>query len=253
MYKVRKNCGMLADFHCHTIASVHAYSTIGENIAAAKEKGLKFLAITDHGSGCPDSPPLSYFDNLSSLPESVDGIRLLKGVEANIMDYDGNLDMPDDLLKKMDIVIASFHTNCITPGTNEQHTNAYLKLRDHPYVKIIGHAGTEEFSFDYEKVVPLLGEAGKIFEINAHTFVCRKDSIDNCIRIARLCKKYHLPVVVNSDAHSQFEVATCAKAFEMLREIDFPEELIINVNQERIIHCLESWNVFSHGSEQSMR
>ena len=243
MSEIKQNYGMLADFHCHTIASVHAYSTISENLAAAKAKGLRVLAVTDHAVGCPDSPPLSYFENLSSLPEKVDGIRLLTGVEANIMDFDGNLDMPQEVLKTLDIVIASYHTSCTSPGTKEQHTRSYLKLRDNPYVKITGHAGTMEFPFDYDKVVPLLGEAGKIFEINAHTFACRKKSIENCVHIARLCKKYRLPVLVNSDAHSQFEVASCAKAFEMLKEIEFPEELIINIDEERIIHFLKSVNI----------
>lgn len=228
-----------ADFHCHTIASVHAYSTLRENISAAKVKGLQALAVTDHGIGCPDSPPLSYFDNLTSLPEQVDGLRLLKGVEANIMNHEGLLDMPERTLRKLELVIASYHTTCVRPGTEEEHTRSYLRLAENPYVDIIGHAGSAEFAFDYERVVPVLGKAGKIFEINAHTFLCRKKSVQNCKKIALLCKKHHIPVLVNSDAHSEFELASCGPALEMLEEIDFPEELIINTCWERVEEYLQ--------------
>lgn len=58
------------------------------------------LAITDHGIGCEDAPSVNYFENLLSLPDQIAGIRLIKGVEANIMDFDGNLDMPEEALKK---------------------------------------------------------------------------------------------------------------------------------------------------------
>ncbi len=231
---------LVADLHCHTSASVHAYSTLHENIEAALMKNLKALAVTDHGIGCEDSPSVNYFDNLTSLPEYVKGMRLLRGVEANIMDYEGRLDMPDQVLEKLDIVIASFHTSCTLPGTREQHTRAYIEAARNPYIHIIGHSGSAEFEYDYEKVIPVFKQYQKVVEINAHTFICREKSIKNCIRIAQLCKEYRVPVAVNSDAHSEFEVAECGKAFDMLKKIDFPEELIINVDHGRLCRYLDS-------------
>lgn len=243
MSYIKKIHTLVGDFHCHSLASVHAYSTIGENIEAAKVKGLKALAITDHAIGTEDSPSLSYFENLPSLPKVVDGVRVLTGVEANIMNFKGEVDMPVETLKKLDIVIASYHTSCTTPGTVQQHTESYLQLAKNPYINIIGHAGTENFAFDYEKVVPVLGEAKKVFEINDHTFKCRKKSISNCITIAKLCKKYGFRIMVNSDAHSKYDVGSCDNAFAMLEDIKFPEELIININEDRIAEYLNSINV----------
>lgn len=231
---------LVGDLHCHTIASVHAYSTLRENITAANEKGLKVLAITDHGIGCEDAPSVNYFENLLSLPGQIAGIRLLKGVEANIMDFNGNLDMPKEALEKMEVVIASFHTACLVPGTKEEHTNAYLRVAENPLVHIIGHSGSAEFLYDYEKVIPVFKKYGKVVEINAHTFICREKSIPNCIHIANLCKQYEVPVAVNSDAHSEFEVGECKKAFEMLESINFPENLIINTDCGRLNKYLES-------------
>lgn len=225
---------IIADLHCHTIASVHAYNTLRDNINAAKRLGLSALAITDHGIGCPDGPPLSYFENLNSLPRRVEGIDLLKGVEANIMDMAGNLDMPRPLLDKLDIVVASFHSTCVKPSTVEDHTNAYLNIARNPDVDIIGHSGTPEFLYDYERVIPIFREYGKIVEINAHTFICRKKSIPNCKRIIELCKKYEVPVMVNSDAHSEFEVGLWSEAIEMLTESNFPDSLVVNANEENL-------------------
>lgn len=225
---------IVGDLHCHTIASIHAYSTLRENIEAAKKKKLCVLGITDHGSGTHDSPPLSYFENLTSLPDNVEGIRILRGVEANIMDFRGNLDMPDEILKNLDIVVASFHISCTRPGTRAEHTEAYKRLAQNPLVHIIGHSGSVEFPYDYAEVIPEFKKYHKLVEINAHTFICRKKSIGNCRKIALLCKQYRVPVVVNSDAHSEFEVGCCDKALEMLEELKFPEELIVNTNQERL-------------------
>ena len=149
------------DFHCHTLASLHAYSTLRENLIAAQKRGLRLLAITDHGIGTPDSPPLSFFENLTSLPQNVDGIRLLRGVEANIMDHTGRLDIPDEVLRQLDFVVASYHTSCTVPGTAAEHTRSYIQLAQNENVDLIGHSGSAEFVYDYETVIPIFGECGK--------------------------------------------------------------------------------------------
>ncbi len=231
---------LFGDLHCHTIVSVHAYSTLRECVNAALKKELKVLAITDHGIGCEDSPTLSYFENLISLPNEVEGLRLLKGVEANIMDFEGCLDMPEHVLKKLDIVIASFHTACTHSGTREEHTQAYLNIAKNPWVNIIGHSGSVEFPYDYEKVIPVFKQEKKVVEINAHTFLCREKSILNCKEIAELCRKYQVPIIVNSDAHSEFEIGACQSAFDMLASINFPESLIINTDEKRLESYLAS-------------
>lgn len=239
MHEMNKNY-ILGDFHCHTLASKHAYSTLRENIEVAKKKNLKVLGITDHAIGTHDSPPLSYFENLTSLPVQVDGIRLLRGVEANIMDYKGTLDMPEVVLQTLDFIIASYHTSCTVPGTVEDHTYSYLKIAENPYVNLIGHSGSAEFMYDYKQVIPAFGRNKKVVEINAHTFICRQKSIENCRRIAELCAENEVSILVNSDAHSEFEVGEVSRAFAMLHEIHFPEELIINTDMHRMTEYMRS-------------
>ena len=105
------------DLHTHTYASGHAYNTMNEMAYAAKEKGLQLLGITDHAPAMPYSSGPLHFLNLKVARREKYGLPLLLGVEANIVDYEGNLDMEEAVLKQMDIVIASLHTPCIKSGT----------------------------------------------------------------------------------------------------------------------------------------
>ena len=77
------------DLHTHTVVSGHAYSTLNENIAAAREHGLTIYGVSDHTPKMPGSTHLFYFRNLHVVPEFVQGIRVLKGAELNVMDVEG--------------------------------------------------------------------------------------------------------------------------------------------------------------------
>ena len=100
------------DVHTHTLASGHAYNTIMEMAKAASEKGMELLGITEHAPAMPGTCHEFYFLNLKVLKRSLYGITVLFGAEANIMDYNGKLDLREGILKKMDLVIASLHIPC---------------------------------------------------------------------------------------------------------------------------------------------
>ena len=85
---------LVADLHVHTLASGHAYSTVTEIIDAAAQKGLEAIALTDHGPAMPGGPHRYHFGNLFVLPDKDKGVEVLRGVEANIVDSDGTLDLP---------------------------------------------------------------------------------------------------------------------------------------------------------------
>ena len=105
---------LVADLHCHTTASGHAYSTVTEIAAQAAALGLRAVAITDHGPALPGSADMRHFANLNLLPTHILGVRILRGVEANIINVEGGLDLPDSLLEKLDVVIAGFHDIQVT-------------------------------------------------------------------------------------------------------------------------------------------
>ncbi|MDR3552438.1 MAG: phosphatase [Clostridia bacterium] len=228
------------DLHCHTIASAHAFSTVLELAQYAAKKGLEAIAVTDHGPAIPDGAHLWHFGNQRCLPPYIHGVRVLHGAETNIIDFEGNVDLPADILKKLDWVIASFHAPVINPGTPEQHTQAYLRLAENPLIDVIGHSGDGKFAYDYEKVLPVFKNNHKLVEINSHSFLARPGSQRNCREIALLCKRFSVPVVVDSDAHVCFEVGMLGAACELLEDIDFPQDLIMNLTLARIAGWLKS-------------
>lgn len=228
------------DLHLHTLVSTHAYSTIQEYVDRAKKVGLEMIAVTDHGIGIEDSPHRWHFSEMHSIvPNVIDDVYVLHGVEANIMSHDGKIDMTEKILNNLNWVIASYHIHCIEPGTVEEHTNAYLNLMENNYIDVIGHSGSVDYMYDYEKVIKKAAQYNKIIEINEKTFSTRTESIENCVKIAKLCKKYGTKISVNSDSHFTSSLGYYPNSIKMLDEIDFPEELIVNLNAKRVIEYIK--------------
>ncbi len=235
---------LIADLHTHSLASTHAYSSIQEMVTAAADMGLYALALTDHGRTMPDPPGRWFFENMGIIPSSWMGVRVLKGIEANIIDYNGTLDIDDFTMQSLEWVVASFHYEALkTKGTIDEVTNAYLQVAKDPRVNVIGHSGLERYKYDYEKVIPEFAHNGKLVEINEATFNVRASSIKNCVEIAKICKRLGVGVVVDSDAHFQMLIGKAPRALQMLEEIDFPEELIINANVDRMKKYLSEHNI----------
>ncbi len=231
---------IIADTHTHTVASGHAYGTIAENAMEAKEKGLRFLASTDHTGILPGAPCDNYFSCQTNLPDSIAGVYLLRGCEVNILNDSGALDLPDSILADLEWVIGSMHKESMTPGCPESYMRAWLNVLHNPMVDVLGHMGDGRFEFDYEQVVRACKETGTLIEINSHSFSARAKSNENCRKIALLCMKYKVPVVVGSDAHSSYQVGDFDDALRMLEEISFPEDLVLNADFDRFSDFLRS-------------
>lgn len=219
------------DVHTHTLVSGHAFSTMREMARAAKEKGLELLGITEHAPAMPGTCHELYFRNLKMVERQMEGIELMLGVELNIVDYEGNVDLDEEILSKMDLVIASMHMPCFQSGTMEENTKAYLSVLRNPYVDIIGHPEDARFPVDFEKLVYAAKENGKLLEVNNNSldFRCtRQGGWDNYRKMLEYCKVYKQPIVVNSDAHVDQLVGRHADAYQLLQEMNFPDELIVN-------------------------
>ncbi len=234
---------IIADTHCHTLASTHAYSSLTEMVHAAKEKGLYAIAITDHGYAMPGAPGQWYFRNLVVVPRYLEGVLVLRGAEANILDYQGTMDLPEEDLVNLDWLVASIHSGLMAEekATVEKCTELWLKIARNPKVNVIGHSGSETYRYDYETVIPEFGRSGKLVEINENTFSVRKGSIPNCMEIAKTCKRHGVPIVVNSDAHFHTQIGNFPRVEQMLREIGFPEELIVNASIDRFRSYLREY------------
>ena len=230
---------ILVDTHTHTNCSTHVFGTISENMAMAKKHGLEMVCMTNHGPALSDSPHVWHFYTMFELPDEIDGVRLLKGAEANVVDNKGNLDIPKLMQRDMEVMIASMHRGTYSPKTKEEHTETWLNVIKNPYVTILGHTGNVMYPFDYETVIEVAKKNNKCIEINNHSFFVREESVKNCKKIAELCKKTETKIVVGSDAHTSFQVGVFDKALKLLKEVDFPEELIMNLNAERFLNHLK--------------
>lgn len=231
---------IIADTHTHTFVSGDAHSTLLENILASKERGLTFLCITEHVNIFPYAPTPQYFKHMVSIPREHLGVQLIRGVEANIIDFAGTVDMPAEILAWLDIVIASFHDLIIDPGTVAEHTHAWLQVAENPDIDIIGHCGDPRYAFDIDQVVAKFAVHGKVVEINNHSFTARAGSREVCSAIAQACMRYTVPVVVSSDAHFVNNIGNFSDAIAMLTDIDFPHELVLNADVERFQRYIDS-------------
>lgn len=217
------------DLHTHTLVSGHAYSTLQENIHHASTLGMKIVGVTEHGPSLQGGPDSIYFRNLKVLPRVVYGVQVLRGIETNILDYKGHLDMEDPWLKKLDIVIASYHDICIPPKTKEEHTKGFLAVMENENVDIIGHPGNPMFEIDIPAFVTGAIEKNKLIEINnSSLYTSRKGSTENCLAIAMEAKRQGAKLILSSDAHVSFDVGNMKRAHELVVKAGVPEELIMN-------------------------
>lgn len=232
----------LLDVHTHTTESGHAYSTLLENITAAKEQGLLLYGVSDHGPALPGGAHKFYFQNMRVLPREIDGMKLLRGAEANIIDYEGNIDMIEDTFHFLDYVIASLHPPCLDYGTKEENTKAIIGAIKNPRVKILGHPDDGRYELDYVAVVKAAKENNCIIELNNSSLNptgFRANAKENICNYLQLCKEMGVAIVVNSDAHFSLDVGVFEYAKPILEEIDFPKELIMNLNPNKFLEFIE--------------
>lgn len=230
---------LLVDTHCHTLASGHAYSTIKEMADYANQIGMKIIGMTDHGPSLPGGPHIYHFGNLRILPEYISGVRILKGVEANIMDFEGALDMPERFLSKLELVLAGFHDGSLAPGSVEENTRAVIAAMKNPLVDVISHPGNPQFPIDIERVVDCAVETGTLIEINNSSFGnARKGSEDNCRLIAMEAKKKGALITTGSDSHICFHVGKFDKVLALFEDLGIGEELVVSSNPQRLIDFL---------------
>jgi len=223
------------DIHCHTVSSGHAYSTLEENVRAAVENGLEILGITDHAPAMPGGAHLYHFYNMRILPPVIKGVRILKGAEANIIDYKGSIDLDEEVLENLELVIASLHPPCLEFGTEAEHTTALIKAMENPKVNIIGHPGDTRYNFDIKEVVSASKETGTLLEINNSSLKPTSFRPGGDIMVRKIieeCIRYDVPLIMGSDAHYSADVGNFTEAEALLKKLDFPANRIMNSSVE---------------------
>ena len=229
----------LSDLHTHSIVSGHAYSTLLENINYCAEKGIKILGTSEHAPTMPGAPHYWYFGNMKVVPRVINGVTILRGCEANILDIDGSLDMTDESSRNLDYMIASFHEPVFKPKSKEENTEAILNVMDkYDKVEILGHLGNPNYELDYEAIVKKAKEKNIMIEINNSSLLgsSRVGSDVNCKKVALLCREIGTKVILTSDSHINTCIGVFNKGIELLEEIQMPKELVMNDPEKLIAH-----------------
>jgi len=223
-----------ADLHTHSLVCGHGFSTVTEVIRTAADRGLQAVALTEHGPGYPGSVGDAYFNTYRDIPSEMFGIGVLKGCEANIMSFSGELDLSEARREKLDIVIASCHKECTPAGNKEQNTEMYIRAIKNPYVDIIGHPDAPLYPIDIEQVVRAAVEYDVALEINNSSPAARPGSQGMCAEIIRCAKRFNAKLAVGSDAHFHLVVGRFDYAYKMITQYGYPVEQVINYSIDQV-------------------
>src|SRR2546423_7769116 len=192
------------DVHMHTVET-DGRNTIEEMAEAAKARGYKYMAITDHSknlafaNGLDDKRAVEHIQRIRDAAKKIEGIRIFAGVEVDIL-AEGDLDLSDDVLAQMDIVIASVHSvfNLEAPKMTER----LIRAIENPNVSLIGHPTgriqlrRDSYPFDMHAVLTAAAKHKVAMELNAYP-----DRLDlNDVHL-RQAKQRGVKIVINTDSH----------------------------------------------------
>ena len=192
------------DLHAHSTWT-DGVATIEEMAAAAKQRGLKYLAITDHSKrvtmagGLTAAGVRRQWAEIDRLNKRLMGIRVLKGIEVDILER-GGLDLPDDVLAEADWVVASLHYGQNQP--REKITERIVGALANPHVSVLGHPTgrmlleRRPYELDLDAVLRAARENGKMLELNAHPVRLDLDDV-----ACAAAKAAGVPIVISTDAH----------------------------------------------------
>ena len=238
---------ILGDYHTHTIYS-HGKGTIEQNVQEAIKHGLKAVAITDHGFGQPFAgiTPKKFEvmkQEVKELREKYPQIRILLGVEANIIKKDGTIDLDDEQEKEMDIILAGYHLSATkrtlpsllslavpavlaragicTKGQIRRNTKTYLDAIEKRKIDVITHPGYM-MPLNLTDLGKACAELGTYIEISSRHVVPNEFGIEELLNT-------DVKFIINSDAHELYQIGHVNYALKLIEKYHF-EDRVVNLN-----------------------
>ncbi|MBQ3235863.1 MAG: PHP domain-containing protein [Clostridia bacterium] len=239
---------LTADFHTHTVFS-HGKGTILDNALEAQKKGLLELAITDHGHGHTvygiKSKKIPYMKELCESASKQTGVKVLLGVEANILGISGKTDMKERDMEHMDIYLAGIHKMIAYDKLKEwvmlfgknftarhfhkpskslikRNTEVYINAIKQNPIDILTHPGFCAFINAYD-VARCCEDYGTLFEIDARKKHLEDDEWESVL-------KTNVKFVIDSDAHSPEKIGVIGQAEELIKRVGIPTDRIVNID-----------------------
>ncbi len=222
------------DLHTHTIASGHAFNTIYEMAKVASEKGVEILGITDHGPSSVGGPPDTYFECLNRVPRELFGIKLLFGIEMNVLDDKGNIDLSDEILDKLDFASVGLHHHCPYEDLgedlgNEKNTKAMIAVMKNSRISIINHI--YKYSMEVGKIAQAACDKGKLLAIGTSAFErgrINEEAMAKIKEMVKVVKKNNFKILLGSDAHVESELAVDGVFRENMDRLGLTDDDIAN-------------------------
>ncbi|MDF2520123.1 MAG: hypothetical protein K0R84_751 [Clostridia bacterium] len=238
---------LYADYHTHTIYS-HGKGTIMDNVMAARSKGLTEIAITDHGIrhfsfGVKKENIIKMRQEIDNINQYVEGIKVLLGMECNVISSEGDIDMTDEIRKYLDILLVGYHMMVLpqslkdtwniyglnylnkffsynTEKVEEMNTISIAKAIEKHKIDIITHPGAR-IPIDTTYVAQAAAKAGTALEINSHSSAMQAEHV-------KAAAKYGVKFVINSDAHRPQDVGNLSNGLRIAEEAGLDSSQIIN-------------------------
>lgn len=227
---------LIADLHTHTLASGHAYGTIREMAMEASKQQLQLLGISEHAPGIPGTVDPFYYNNLTVIPRTIYGVKILHGSEINVLN-DGTLSLEQQYIDKLDYAIVGIHRQCYEDVGIAENTKNLIACIKNPKVRFVSHPDDDHTPLDYKELVLAAKEYDIALEVN-NSSLTKVDKRLNCIEnyktMLKYCMEYQVPIIVNTDAHDPSWVGRFEKAERLLKEVSFDETLILNTELEKV-------------------
>ncbi len=226
------------DLHTHSIASGHALNTVYEMVREAKGNGMGLIGIVEHGPSMEGAPHEGYFWVSDQLDELY-GVRVLLGIEANILDERGEIDLNGELLTKQRVVIAGLHERTPYKTNNlESNTKALVNVMQNPLIQIISHPYRTDFPVDIERVFQEAYKTQTLLEINNQLFAQQSSQegfLETYKRLIDLSKRYGHPLIAGSDAHVAKKIGEDSSIVAAYEQIGLTPDMLLNNQPEELI------------------
>ena len=236
---------MKIDLHIHTVASGHAHNTILEYMNQAKKLKMKAIGISDHGPNVADAIISElYFRTLRQIPRKIGGLLIFKGIEANIINENGDIDISDGTIESLDYVMANFHKNTDYQDRGKKlNTEVILKTIKSGKVNIISHPFlTKFFNIDIKRMSEEACKNNVLLELNLYYLSKSKnnpDIIPNIKIMVDVVKQYKKKFIIGSDAHNIWELADDSSLKAIKKQIGLTDNLIINNYPQELFKLLK--------------
>lgn len=218
------------DLHAHSLFSSCGLHSIVEMLTAAKKKGLRAQAITDHGPFLGRKTSSTFFERLHN---PVDGIELLKGMECNVMDENGSIDIVQKFMEWHDVVLLGFHNFVERDAEPVYYSRVMTEaIRKNPCVDIIVHPNAPHYTMDFKMIAETAAEYGLAVELNNAKTMLGRSAEAQTVELIEACIEAGCTVAVDTDAHALNEVGNTEVMEALIKKHGFPYEKIVNRNYE---------------------